>query len=1106
MKSARGHHSRVIASVLAGIAAVIVLLQAPGSAQSIFASIVGTLTDASGAVVPGARITSTNVHTNEKREFRTDSLGNYEINNLFPGEYVVEAEAAGFTKERREGIRLGSNDNARVDLVLTVAKQVTGVTVTVEAATRVETESAKLSDVRTLTQLRTLPVADRSVYRYLALTPGVTGGVTTMSVSGSRERQVHFAIDGVTASDIRTSTTVGPSFNFIEAFEELKIDTSNNSAEFKGLGTLNVTTRRGGNQFHAGVYDYYTSGATRAADPFSRAKANTPFHGLGTSWSGPVYLPGLYDGRDRTFWFLSYETSFGPSSPYVFNTTVPPAAWKQGDFSREAAVVRDPFNGGIPFGNNTIPAGRISNAARQFFPFWPLPNAGGVNSAAGVNYNSLFMAPYSKTHNGQMRLDHHITPRNTIFGRYLFNRQLARYPDGIDAALGYGGTIRRVRHLLLSDTHIFSPTLINEFRFGASLDSLPWENTLVNAPAFIKAAGLTNVTADGTIPDVPMIPLISFSSGAGIESLYPTAYEPLGQSRTFQWQDTVSKITRGHSIRAGIEVNWRHGNIQQEPDNLLGSYEFSNRYTGLNFADFLLGIPTTVSRSAWVPARYDRQTAYDFFFQDNYRITSRLTMNIGLRYELHPGWTTSGSRISAFDSKSVSIVVPDAALENVSPLFPANLIPVIGNSKTSFNDRLFATDKNNFAPRIGAAWRPLQNQTFVVRGGYGIFYEIIPRSQALFGTPFVINEPSYTNPADVNDPNFIVWPLAYPRLVRGASGYSLPAYFASDFVTPYAQNWNITVEKEIAQMVVRASYVGTGAREMAYPFNINQPAPGPGDYVTKPRPFPSMAAITEQRNGASHTYHALNLEAERRMFQGLLYQSTFTWAKDIGNDGVTPENTFDMARERGMMQLLPRRRWVSFFVYELPLGKGKRFGGSMPAALNHLFGGWELSGTAVLRDGQNETALWRMSDIHGIAHTTSATPPQVNYRPNCSADPNYSHSEQTLGAWYNVAAFSLPTTPGSFGNCERGILQGPAVRVLHGGLYKTFTFKERWRVRLGTQATNVLNHTNYGNLSAAALRIDNTSTRARITSVYSSGAVGDAAGPRVVRLDLRIDF
>ena len=263
-------------------------LPEPAPAQSIFASIVGTVTDATGAVVPKAQVTAVNVSTNEKRAFQTDQLGNYEISNLFPGAYAVEVEAAGFTKERRGGIRLASNDNARVDVTLSVAKQVTGITVSAESATRVETESSKLSDVRTLPQLRSLPMAERSVYRYLALTPGVTGGVTTMSVSGSRERQVHFAIDGVTASDIRSSGTVGPAFNYIEAFDELKIDTSNNSAEFKGLGTLNVTTRRGGNQFHASIFDYYTSGATRAANPFSSTKANTPFHGLGTSASGPV--------------------------------------------------------------------------------------------------------------------------------------------------------------------------------------------------------------------------------------------------------------------------------------------------------------------------------------------------------------------------------------------------------------------------------------------------------------------------------------------------------------------------------------------------------------------------------------------------------------------------------------------------------------------------------------------------------------------------------------------------------------------------------------------------------------------------------------------------
>jgi hypothetical protein len=513
-----------------------------------------------------------------------------------------------------------------------------------------------------------------------------------------------------------------------------------------------------------------------------------------------------------------------------------------------------------------------------------------------------------------------------------------------------------------------------------------------------------------------------------------------------------------------------------------------------------------VSRSPYAIERQDLALGYDLFIQDNYKITNSLTLNLGLRYELHLPWDTSGGRLSAFDSQTGSIVVPDRALPLVSELFPTHLVPVIGHSKTDFNETLFRTDKNNFAPRVGFAWRPFGAKTLVIRAGYGLFYDIIPRQTTRFGTPFIVSEPSYTNPADVRDAGFVQWPLAFPRVVGGA-GVSLPTTYENGFRTPYAQNWNVTVEKEIASVRLRASYVGTGGRQMQFPFNINQPAPGPGLYIDKPRPFPTLSAITEMRNGASHTYNALNLQVERNFSNGLMFNSAFTFAKDLGDDDVTPENTFDRSRERGQTQVQPFRRWVGFFIYELPFGKGKPIAASARGFAGHLLGGWELSASGAMQDGQNETPLWQGPDIHGISHTTSRTPANVARRPDCLSDPNFPAEQQSLDAWYDVSVFRLPATPGVFGSCGRGIIRGPAVRVLHGGLFKRFRIGERYDIRLGTQVTNVLNHPNFSNLGGGALRIDNSS-RARITgaSGATSSSAGDASGPRTMRLDLRIHF
>jgi hypothetical protein len=1077
--------------------------------QSIFATIVGAVSDASNAAVPGAAVLVTNTATNEQRRFIANAAGQYEINNLFPGVYTLEVSMPGFTTYRKEGIQLAANENARIDSVLNPASQVTTVTVVADAGPRIETETARLADVRNLKQLQTLPLGARSIWRYLVLTPGVTGGMNgTMSVSGSRGRQVHYAVDGVTMSDVRSSNTIGPTLNFIEAFEEAKIDIGNNSAEFKALGTLTMTSKRGGNQLHGAIYDYYSTGGLRARDYFTGGRSGSPSHGVGGHIGGPVYLPKLYDGRDRTFWFLSYETTFAPEGVTNFNNTVPLAAWKRGDLSSEATPIRDPFNSGQPFPNNMIPANRISNVARMYLGFWPDPNFGDTTRFGSQNYRAQLRRPFAKPHNGQARIDHRLSGANTVFGRFLHQRQTnPDFESGLPGTLGMRRQVRVVKHFLVSDTHIFSPSLINEFRFGIAYNTNPRWATSLNGADFVAAAGLMNVSRDGKVPDAHQIPVVSFARGPGIQTIEATQQRYFNEDITFQWQNTISKITGRHSLRFGLEVNKLHFNDQNQPANLFGSYQFTDRYTGFNFADFLLGVPTSLSRGAFAQRREDRAIAYDLFVQDNWKVTNNLTLNLGLRYELHPGWTTNGNRIAAFDKDTGSIVVPDSALDLVSDLFPTHLVPVIGHSKTAFNDRLFRTDKNNFAPRVGFAWRPFGSAGFVIRSGYGIFFENIVRQPSLFGAPFVVNEPGYTNPADVRDPGFVQWPLAFPRIVRGA-GVSIPSTYENGFATPYAQNWNFTIEKDAAGMGLRASYVGTGARLMSHPFNINQPAPGPGLFIDKPRLFPNLANITETRNGASHTYHALNLEAERRFSRGLMFQASFTFAKDLGDEDVTPENTLDRSRERAQTELLPYRRLVGFVIYELPFGRNKRFGSGMPRALELIAGGWEVSASGTLQDGHNQTATWLMPDIHGIAYTTSRTAPLVAYRPDCISDPNFSSSQQSIHAWYDVNAFRLPTTPGVFGTCGRSLIHGPAVRVLHAGLFKRFRFGEQVSARFGTQVTNAFNHPNFSSLSGGALRLDNTSNRAKITGAggATSSSAGDAGGAREMRLDLRIEF
>ncbi len=581
------------------LAILLLIAVEPLAAQSIFATIVGTVTDSTSALIAGAQVTVTNLKTNEKRQSSTNTAGNFEINNLFPGVYSLEATMPGFAKYRNEQVELASNQNVRLDLRLEVSGQVTEVTVT-GAGAAIETETAKLSDVRNLQQLQTLPLGTRSIWRFLVLTPGVTGGMNgTMSVSGSGLRQVHYAVDGVTMSDVRSSNTIGPTLNFIEAFEEAKIDFGNNSAEFKGVGTLDIATKRGGNNVHGSVYDYYTTGAFLASDYFTHARQGSPNHGFGGSISGPAYLPRIYNGKDKTFWFASYETSFAPQGVTNLTPSVPLVPWKQGDFSGQSVAIRDPLSG-APFPNKMIPAGRINSVAKLYLPFWPAPNYGDTNVFANQNFRQQARVPFSKPHNFQTRLDHRISKANTIFGRYLHQRQQnPNFVGGLPGTLGYHQQLRVVKHVLVSDTHIFSPNSINEARFGISFNTNPQSSRDIDGPAFIKQAGLTNVTRDGNIPDVKQIPVVGFGGGLGIQGIQVSNQREGNEDLTYQWQDTVSLIRGKHSLRMGGEVNLRYFKDQNQSINLFGNYQFNGTYTQLNFADFLLGMPTSITRAPY---------------------------------------------------------------------------------------------------------------------------------------------------------------------------------------------------------------------------------------------------------------------------------------------------------------------------------------------------------------------------------------------------------------------------------------------------------------------------------------------------------------------------
>ncbi|MCX6621885.1 MAG: hypothetical protein NTY38_12595 [Acidobacteria bacterium] len=479
---------------------------------------------------------------------------------------------------------------------------------------------------------------------------------------------------------------------------------------------------------------------------------------------------------------------------------------------------------------------------------------------------------------------------------------------------------------------------------------------------------------------------------------------------------------------------------------------------------------------------------------------------------MHRNWQEASGFMSLFDIKSGKLVVPDSAMSKVSAIFPKNFVGVASASSVGFDPKtLVHLDKNDIAPRIGIAYRPWGNNT-VFRSGFGVFHNVVPLAYALnFGdVPFVLNEPSYNNPA--TNPQ-VIFPRVFPATSTGGpSDVAISAAQNPDYRTPYSYQYNFTIERQQWNTGFRASYIGTAMRQGAYQYNYNAPAANSQLYINKARPFSSLPDIYYVTNGAGHQYNGLTVEVLRHFANGLYFQRSWTWARDrydmdynwdFNSWQFTAENPRDRMREVGPAQEIPTHRLSTNFIYQLPFGKGKHFAGNASRGLNLLVGGWEWSGIYTAQTGQFLTPFWTGDDPVGIAYTDSDTPASVTLRPNILKNPNLSASQRSLDNWWATNAFSAPS-PGRFGTSGKGVLKGPGINVWSMGFAKDFHFSERFLLRGDVTASNFFNHPNWVNPSTD---IGDTGFGA-ITSDggVTSGSVGDRAGSRSFRVGLRLRF
>ena len=1078
------------------------VLSAAARAQSTFATITGNITDPSGAPVVGVEVTATHRATNYAYRASTNEAGLYTLANLREGVYRLRAKAGGFQEYSVDNIEVAGRDLRRVDIALVLGSVETVVEVT-GAASLIETETARISDVRDRQLMNNLPLTLRRSWDFFQLSPQVSkpAGAWYIRFAGSRNRQGDFSIDGATVANVFGGPITGVISDRTESFQEFRIDMAGNSAEYAGIGQISAVTRAGTNELHGSAFYYYTTPGMTARNPFALVRTGEVEHVPGGAIGGPIYVPKVYDGRNRSFFFTSMEWErFGSASKVVTNPTVPLQAWRTGDFSQTvpAAAIRDPLNGGAPFANRTIPASRLNPAAVKIQNFfYPQPNFGSANTLAAQNYRDVRLVEKEINPTMVLRFDHRFSDEAFVFWRLTKTDWTQKgYTSSLPAQGRQDGN-RWSRASSIAYTHTIRPTLLSEFRWGFASDNIPSKGALSGLQQ-VKELGLQGLAPN--LPDRAGVFNVAFS-GIGLTGISGGGFcNPCANYFKHSFSEHLTSFRGKHSLKGGFYLARGAYKDVREDGALFGSHTYSNRYTGHPYADFLLGMPTTARRA--FPTLGQSTWAWDWalFVQDEYRIRPDLTLTFGLRYELKPGFSSENGLQSVFDVGSGKIIVPDGALGRASKLMPLGYVEVAEAKSAGLGATLIRADKNNIAPRFGFAWRPGGNNRNVVRGGFGLYYDIAPRNPALSSVPFQIAEPAFNNPAGTP---LIVLPFVFPSTgTGGPSTVSIPRAINPDIRIPYSMQYTLTLERQQWDTGFRLSYTGTNTRHGVWGYDFNSPVADSRPYVDKPRAFPKYPGINYVTNGAGHQYHALTFEAERRMKNGLHAQFYYTLARDIGDleDGQSPEYAYDRTRERAVWTDIPTHRVSWNMIYELPFGRNRKWMSNAGRMADGVLGGWQIGAIYNFDTGNFLTPLWTGPDPTGTRYTGSRTPANVTIRPDHLRDANLSNPAKNR--WFDVSAFA-PPQPGRFGTSAKGVIKGPHSNVLHSTVSKNFLFRERFRFRVEAVATNLTNTPNYRDpntniTSAAAVGV--------LTAVHNRNTKMDMAIPRVVQFILRMQF
>jgi hypothetical protein len=1066
-------------------------------AQTTNASITGIVTDAQGGVIPNATVTATNTATGVSRAVTTNEAGSYTISPLIPGTYELKMTTSGFKTKVQTGIVLETGAVVKVDGQLEVGAVTESVEVSATAA-MLQTQETSVAGVVTQSQLERIPVNGRNYTRLLVLMPGTSdirrsqgrgdlSGTQMVSVNGQRTQDNNYTMDGVDNNMMFMNSPGGSPP--MDAIQEFRVATGN-SAEFgRSAGAnVNISIKSGTRDLHGSVYEYLRNDKPDANDWFAnrQSRGKVPFrqNQYGASAGGPLVIPKLYNGRDKTFWFGSWE-GFRWRRGQTAQATVPLEPMRSGNFSSLSNTIFDPLTGVTdssgkinrqPFAGNIIPSARINSGMKYVMEkLMPLPNRSGtannlLATAGQQRDRDMFVA----------RVDHSFGQNDTVFFRMLEQRVSENIPN----VSGLYNSLNKydVTNYGAGWNHVFGPTAILEVKYGFSNPDNP------GCPSFLD--GLTRAgildSAKVTLYDKDALcdTRVSFTpqgyltgGGGGGETIL---------DRNHQFNGKFTKIIGRHNMKMGGGYTWRNMDAAySNPTN--GDAQFwadvtssaNSAGSGNSFATFLLGYPSYIRRGFTVPRLYARQHYFEAFFQDDWRVTDKLTVNLGIRWEsgLRP-WDENDALGNLLVTHDGSGYKAELMWAGVNPMTD----PVTGKAgqpakNLGYGRSLMRKDMNNWAPRIGIAYQ--LNAKTVIRAGAGVF----------FNSTFM---------QEINDLRKF-WPYLPQQEIsynRGATpDFSIndkgPGFDSTQAIggwpqnpnnrTPYSQQWNLFVQRQLmTEMTLDVGYVGSANKKQIGYVGWNN-APTPSSAPINPRRILASSGFTGNMDGGSNMfnseYNAFQVKLTKRLSKGLQILGNYTWGKVMDDQSSLAEgkyqNMFDIRKDWSRSSYDIKHAFKLGYVYDLPFGKGRSYGAGWNGLTDSILGGWAVEGIVQLQSGVASN-LRTGIDRANVGKTAE--------RPNLLRNPNLPKDQRTVDRWFDTSAAVMPDFF-TWGNSGAFVLEDDGRATWDISIAKRFRLAEHHTLEFRSEFFNFPNHPDFGSpgttLNTAAYGVISGATAAR---------------------------